>query len=101
MTLTHYAFLFENDKRTDRTLYRELYGLDADQVLCYCMRLNFPPLMSHQILIADLEESNNDKRLPTVLNAHANLVIRGRVVNLELKEAFQKFLITVEESWED
>lgn len=48
-----------------------------------------------------LDESNNDKRLPAVLNAHANLVIRGRIVSPELKEAFQKFLITVEESWED
>lgn len=47
------AFLFENDKRTDRTLYRELYGLDADQVLCYCMHLNFSSFMSHQILTAD------------------------------------------------
>ena len=29
--------------------------------------------MSRQILTADLDESNNDNRLPAVLNAHANL----------------------------
>lgn len=33
------VFLFECDKRTDRTLYRELYGLDVDQVLHYCKHL--------------------------------------------------------------
>lgn len=53
--------------------------------------------MSRQILTADLDESYNDKRPPAVFNAHANLVIRGHTVSSELKEVFQKFLITVEE----
>lgn len=56
--------------------------------------------MSRQILTADLDELNNDNRLSAVLNAHANLVVRGHTVSSELKRAFQKFLITVEESWE-
>lgn len=38
------AFLFECDKRTDRTTFRELYGLDADQVLHYRTHLPFPTL---------------------------------------------------------
>lgn len=56
--------------------------------------------MSCQILTAYLDEFNNDNRLSAVLNAHANLVVRGHTVSSELKRAFQKFLITVEESWE-
>lgn len=56
--------------------------------------------MSLQILTADLDELNNDNRLSAVLNAHANLVVRGHTISSELKRAFQKFLITVEESWE-
>lgn len=56
--------------------------------------------MSRQILTADLDELNNDNRLLDVLNAHANLVVCGHIVNSELKKAFQKFLVTVEESWE-
>lgn len=35
-----------------------------------------------------------------MLNAHANCVVRGRSFSSELKRAFQKFLITVEESLE-
>lgn len=38
------AFLFECDKRTDRTTFRELYGLDVDQVLHYRTHLPFPTL---------------------------------------------------------
>ena len=38
------AFLFECDKRTDRTLFRELYGLDVDQVLHFRTHLAFPTL---------------------------------------------------------
>lgn len=38
------AFLFERDKRTDRTTFRELYGLEADQVLQYRTHLPFPNL---------------------------------------------------------
>lgn len=38
------AFLFKCDKRTDRTLFRELYGLDADQILHYRTHLTFPTL---------------------------------------------------------
>lgn len=37
-------FLFECDKRTDRTTFRKLYGLDADQVLHYRTHLPFPTL---------------------------------------------------------
>ena len=57
--------------------------------------------MSRQILTADLDELNNHNRLPAMFNAHANLVVRGRTVGPELQKAFQKFLITVEESWEN
>lgn len=56
--------------------------------------------MSRQILTADLNKLKNNNRLLAVLNAHANLVVRGHTVNSELKKAFQKFLVTVEESWE-
>lgn len=38
------AFLFTCDKRTDRTLFRELYGLEADQTLHYHTHLTFPDL---------------------------------------------------------
>lgn len=38
------AFLFECDKKTDRTTFRELYGLNVDQVLYYCTHLLFPTL---------------------------------------------------------
>lgn len=95
------AFLFVCDKQTDRTLYRELYGLEADQVLRFRTHSNFPPSMSRQILIAHLDESKNDKRLPVVFNAHANLVIRGRPLSEDIKEAVQQFLIPVEELMED
>lgn len=38
------AILFECNKNTDWTTFRELYGLDADQVLYYCTHLLFPTL---------------------------------------------------------
>lgn len=45
--------------------------------------------MSLQTLTADLDELNNDNRLLAVLNAHANLVVRGHTISSELKTAFQ------------
>lgn len=42
-----------------------------------------------------------DNRLQAVFSAHANRVVRGRTIGPELQKAFQKFLITVEESWEN
>lgn len=50
--------------------------------------------VSRQILTSDLDEVTNNNRLPTALYAHAYLVIIGRTLGLELKSAFQKFLIT-------
>lgn len=88
------AYLFECDKGVDRTLYRELYGLDVYQMLYYLTNLEFPTVVSRQILTSDLDEVNNDNGLPAILNAHACLVISDRTVGLELKSAFQNFLIT-------
>lgn len=45
------AFLFEFNKRTDWTTFRELYGLDADQVLHYPMHLPFTTLCPIKFLI--------------------------------------------------
>ncbi|KAL9640853.1 MAG: hypothetical protein Q9164_000011 [Protoblastenia rupestris] len=74
------AVLFDRDQRTDRSIYRELYGLDHQQVL-------------------DYHSASNDGGLFLVLNAHATVVAQGKPLPDDLKVAFNSFLAKVEEYW--
>ncbi|KAL9026720.1 MAG: hypothetical protein Q9196_004653 [Gyalolechia fulgens] len=74
------AALFHRDQRTDRRIYRELYGLEYQQVLDY-----------HSV--------SDDAGLFLVLNAHATMVAQGNPVPDDLKVAFDSFLAKVEQDW--
>ncbi|MCJ1373734.1 hypothetical protein MMC20_004963 [Loxospora ochrophaea] len=74
------AVLFDRDQRTDRSIYRELYGLDYLQVL-------------------DFQSASDDRGLFLVLNAHATMVVQGKPFPDDLKVAFNSFLAKVEEYW--
>lgn len=72
--------LFDRDQRTDRSIYRELYGLDHEQVL-------------------DFHSASDDGGLFLVLNAHTTMVAQGKPLPDDLKVAFNSFLTKVEEHW--
>ncbi|MCJ1223396.1 hypothetical protein MMC12_000036 [Toensbergia leucococca] len=74
------AVLFDRDQRTDRSIYRELYGLDYQQVL-------------------DFHSASDDGGLFLVLNAHATMVAQRNPLPDDLKVAFNSFLAKVEEYW--
>ncbi|KAL9104998.1 MAG: hypothetical protein Q9163_000095 [Psora crenata] len=74
------AVLFDRDQRTDRSIYRELYGLDHQQVLHF-------------------HSAGDDGGLFLVLNAHASEVSQGKPLPDDVKVAFNSFLAKVEEYW--
>ncbi|KAL2056070.1 hypothetical protein ABVK25_003713 [Lepraria finkii] len=75
------AVLFDRDQRTDKMIYRELYGLEHNQVL-------------------DFQKSaSDDGGLFLVLDAHATMVMQGKPISDDLKVAFNSFLAKVEEYW--
>ncbi|MCJ1223923.1 hypothetical protein MMC12_000566 [Toensbergia leucococca] len=67
------ALVFDRDKRSDRRLYRELYGLSYEQVLTF-----------HSATV--------DGGLFLVLNAHATMLADGKTPSNDLKVAFESFL---------
>ncbi|KAL9608937.1 MAG: hypothetical protein Q9167_006260 [Letrouitia subvulpina] len=84
------AQLFQHDQRTDRALYRELYGLEYTQVLEYRVESD---------LTIFIESANADGCLFLVLNAYATIVAQGKRPSDKLKRSFDTFLTEVEESW--
>ncbi|KAK3176307.1 hypothetical protein OEA41_007630 [Lepraria neglecta] len=74
------AVLFDRDQRTDRSIYRELYGLDYEKVLAF-------------------HSGSDDGGLFLVLNAYATMLAQGKTLPDDLKIAFNSFLDKVEEHW--
>lgn len=93
------AVLFNCDQRTDRIIYRELYGLDYQQVLDFCIYTDGLFNKSCQKLTICINSANDDGRLFLILNAHATMVARGNPLPNNLKVAFNSFLAKVEEYW--
>ena len=93
------AVVFDRDQRTDRSIYRELYGLDHQQVLDF--RTYTDGLFSTpcQKLTICIDSASDDGRLFLVQNAHATVVAQGRPLPDDLKVAFNFFLAKVEEYW--
>ena len=93
------AVVFDRDQRTDRSIYRELYGLDHQQVLHFRTYTDGLFSTSCQKLTICIDSANDDGRLFLVLNAHATMVAQGRPLPDDLKVAFNSFLVKVEEYW--
>ncbi|MCJ1479633.1 hypothetical protein MMC13_008319 [Lambiella insularis] len=72
------ALLFKSDSRQDRSIYRDLYGLDYQSVL-------------------DLHAESSDNDVFLVLDTHATLLVSGQQLSSELKVAFDSFVRMVEE----
>lgn len=64
-------------------------------MLYYNIYLHFSNSISQQIWTLDLDKSNHDKYILTLLNVYANFVICGNKIDFELKKTFQKYTITV------
>ena len=93
------AVLFDRDQRTDRSIYRELYGLDYLQVLDFRTYTDGSFNMLCQKLTISIESASDDRGLFLVLNAHATMVVQGKPFPDDLKVAFNSFLAKVEEYW--
>ena len=93
------AMLFDLDKRTDRGVYRELYGLDAGQVLEFRTYTAFQFNIFCQKLTKCLDSTDDDGGLFLVLNAHATMVAQGKIVPDNVKVAFNSLISQVEENW--
>jgi len=93
------ALLFDRDQRTDRSIYRELYGFDHGQVLDFRMYTDGLVNTSCRKLIKCIESASDDGGLFLVLNAHATMIAQGKPLPDNLKVAFNSFLTKVEEHW--
>ena len=93
------AVLFDRDQRTDRSIYRELYGLDYQQVLDFRTYTDGLFNKSCQKLTICIDSASDDGGLFLVLNAHATMVAQGNPLPDDLKVAFNSFLAKVEEYW--
>ena len=93
------AVLFDNDQRTDKRVYRELYGLDHEQVLSFGTSTNGLMNTSWLKLIICIDCASDNGGLFLVLNAHATMVAQGKIIPQDLKVAFDCFLAKVEENW--
>ena len=93
------AVLFDRDQRTDRSIYRELYGLDHQQVLDFRTYTGGLFSKSCQKLTICIDSASDDGGLFLVLNAHATMVAQGNPLPDDLKVAFNSFLTKVEEYW--
>ncbi len=93
------AVLFDRDRRTDRSIYRELYGLDYQQVLDFRTYTDDLFKTSCQKLTICIDSAGDDGGLFLVLDAHATMVAQGKSLPDDLKVAFDSFLAKVEEYW--
>ena len=93
------AVLFDRDQRTERSIYRELYGLDYQQVLDFRTYTDVQFKTSCQKLTICIDSAGDDGGLFLVLNAHATMVAQGKSLPDDLKVAFDSFLAKVEEYW--
>ena len=93
------AVLFARDQRTDRSIYREVYGLGYQQVLDFCTYTdNLSNMSCHKLTICT-EAASEDGGLFLVLNAHATMVAQRKPLPDDLKVAIKSFLAKVEEHW--
>lgn len=93
------AMVYDRDHRTDASLYRELYGLDYNQVLDFRTYTDGSFNTSCQKLTIRIESASDDGALFLVLNAHATTVAQGKPLPDDLKVAFNSFLAEIEEYW--
>ena len=93
------AVLFDRDHRLDRSTYRELYGLDYQQVLDFRTCTDGLIKTSYQKLTRCIDSAGDDGGLFLVLNAHATMVAQGNSLPDDLKVAFDSFLAKVQEYW--
>ena len=93
------AVLFDRDQRTDRSIYRELYGLDYQQVLDFGTYTDDRVHKLCRKLTTCTDSESEDQGLFLVLNAHATMVARGQTIPDDLEVAFKFFLDKVEECW--
>ena len=93
------AVLFDRDHRTDRSIYRELYGLEYEKVLAFRTYTDDLFNTSYQKLTICIDSASDDGGLFLVLNAHATMVAQGKPLLDDLKVAFNSFLAKVEEYW--
>jgi hypothetical protein len=93
------AVVFDRDQRTDRSIYRELYGLDHQQVLDFGTYTDGLFNTLCQKLTVYIDSASDDGGLFLVLNTHATMVAQGKPLLDDLKVAFNSFLAKVEEYW--
>ena len=93
------AVLFDRDHRTDKRIYRELYGLDHKQVLDFRTYTDGLFNTLYQKLTIYIDSASDDGGLFLVLNAYATMVAQGKPLPDDLKVAFNSFLAKVEEYW--
>ena len=93
------AVLFDRDQRTDRSIYRELYGLEHQQVLDFRTYTDGLFKTSYQKLTLYIDSASNDGGLFLVLNAYATMVAQGKPLPDNLKVAFNSFVAKVKEYW--
>ena len=93
------AVLFDRDQRKDRSIYRELYGLDHQQVLAFRTYTDGLFNTSYQKLTIYIDSASDDGGLFLILNTHATMVAQGKPLPDDLKVAFNSFLAKVEEYW--
>ena len=93
------AVLFDLDYRTDKGIYRELYGLDYKQVLDFRTYTDGLFNTLYQKLTIYIDSASDDGGLFLVLNAYATMVAQGKPLLDDLKVAFNSFLAKVEEYW--
>lgn len=91
------AMLFDRDQRTDRSIYRELYGLDYQQVLDFRTYTDGLFNTSCQKLTIYIDSASDNGGLFLILNAHAAIAAQGIPLPDDLKVAFNSFLAKAEE----
>lgn len=91
------AILYEQDHRTDRSIYRDLYGMEYSQVLEICMHTVYSDNTSCQKLIKYTDAQGDDGELFVVLNTHATMIARETSFPSHLATAFGNLIREVEE----
>ena len=93
------AIMFDQDNRTDDSIFEELYGLNPRQVLKYRTYTHVLLNESYFLLIICIESGSDDHDLFRVLNRHATMVAENKPLSKEIKVAFEIFLVQVKGAW--
>lgn len=90
------ARLFDDDPFwQDRSTYLEIYGLQFEEVLAYCMYTDHT--MGQRLIKMAGNKFNDDSRvLFQILNARSNMLLDGKTLGRPLDTAFRSFLQAVQ-----